>query len=126
VELFGNESQNVASEYINDSLRVVIVRREHQEVIFSNFVFGWSLSVQPIDARAPNAEIRRLIWGTRPEQSLDVERQSRMWRYIYSHHGRRLRAKFIQDTRQQIDDMLASMAQHANRPLGLIGVAESE
>jgi hypothetical protein len=119
VELSGNESQDVASEYINDSLRVVIVRCEHQEVIFANFVFGWSLSVQPIEARAPDAEIRRLIWGTRPEQSMDVERQSRMWRYINSHHDR-LIAQVTQELRQRILTEIASMVERANRPLRLL------
>jgi hypothetical protein len=118
VSMLENESQDVTSEHVTGSLSVVIVRREHQGVIFSNFASGWSLSVQPIDASAPNAEIRRLIWGSRPEQFIDVERQSRLWRHINSHHDR-LIAQVRQELRQRILMDIASMVERVGRPLGL-------
>jgi hypothetical protein len=118
VSLLETDSPDVASENINGSLSVVIVRRQVREVIFSRFAAGWSFSIQPIDASSPVTCITRLTWGSRPEQSIDLESQSRLWRHITNHH-KRLLAQINQEIRQRIDASVEAMRERVNRPLDL-------
>lgn len=118
MSLLEDDSPDRATEHVNGSLSVEIVRRQLREVIFSRFATGWSLSIQPIDASSPDRSITRLTWGSRPEQSIDLEPQSRLWRYITNHH-KRLLAQINQEIRQRIDASVEAMRERVNRPLDI-------
>jgi hypothetical protein len=82
------DSRDVASAQDNGSLNVVIVRRQHRDVVFSRIrnTNDWSFSVHPVELSTPADAIRRLTWGPRPEQSVDVNGRSSLWRYFCTHY----------------------------------------
>jgi hypothetical protein len=90
VLLLETESQDVASAHIGGSLTVVIVRREHQEAIFSKFASSWSF--------------------------LHVEGLSRLWCYVNIHHNT-LIAQVKQGICQRIQSKLAGVFERLGRPM---------
>lgn len=117
------QSQNVAQQTLDNSIAVVIARREHQDVIFAKFVDGWSFSMEPIDVSIPEdhetrLRYRTLIWGDRPEQTANVTIASSLWRYIVRHHAA-LMARVRQDHAALTKASLASMLAHVRRPFDL-------
>lgn len=118
VSLLENDSPDIATELVNSSLSVVVVRRQLREVIFSRFAAGWSFSIQPLDGSSPDTCITRFTWGSRPEQSIALESQSRLWQHITNHH-KTLLAQIKQEIRQRIDARVEAMRERINQPLNL-------
>jgi hypothetical protein len=118
VSLLENDSPDIATECVNGSLSVVVVRCQLREVIFPRFAAGWSFSIQPLEGSSPAACITRLTWGSRPEQSIDLESQSRLWQHITNHH-KTLLAQIKQEIRQRIDARVEAMRERVNQPLNL-------
>lgn len=102
--------RDVAFAHDTGSLSVVFVGHQHRTAVFSRIQNSadWSFSVHPIEISIPSIVIRRITWGSRPEQSIDVDEESILWRYVYIHCPT-LFTELTRECISKLEDTLAEM-----------------
>lgn len=106
-------SPDVALADRNGILAVVIVRRQHEDAVFSRIQNStrWNFSTQPLEVvAAPNATYE-ITWGPGPEHSIVVDRVSDVWSYINRHHSDTLIAQTKMGHAKRIEAMLEKLRQ---------------
>jgi hypothetical protein len=99
-----DENDDIASHQINGTLSVVIVRRQNEEVILSRVQSSvtWRFSVQPLEATVSEKGLIKIAWGPGPEQSVEVNGTSDVWRYIDRNHSTTLARQITDEYEQRL------------------------